>query len=69
MTGRRNNPADPTAERAADQSTQSASGISGDRNRPDAGRGRDTDLIPRQGEDRHETPRQFDRDLRDTRRR
>jgi hypothetical protein len=65
------NPADPTEERTADQSTQSASGLTAgrpDRIRPgNAGptgsRGQaaeDDDLIARNEEERHQTPRRYD---------
>lgn len=53
MTERRPNPADPTAERTAESSTHTASGLSS--GRPDmeqAHRNDDNDdLIPREGED------------------
>ena len=52
MTDRRPNPADPTAERTSEQSTPSASGLTG--GRPDREQGRRDDgdeLIPREGED------------------
>ena len=58
---RRNKPADPTAERTADQSTQSASGLSAGRPAPgDKGRdGGDADVMARRRAAK-ETPRRYD---------
>lgn len=62
MTDRRPNPADPTAERTAESSTQTASGLTGGRSGMEKGRRSDNkdDVIPREGEDPHTTPRQYD---------
>ena len=58
MTDRRPNPADPTSERTAEGSTQSASGLSGDRPGPEEARRNDDkdDLAPRGSEDARSTP-------------
>lgn len=66
------NPADPTDERTAEQSTPSASGLTSgrpDRMRDSARDGASTgvpdadeDLIGRNREKRHETPRRYDED-------
>lgn len=60
MTERRNNPSDPTAERTADGSTQTASGLSADRDGPGVERARndDQETIGRDDEDARSTPRQ-----------
>ncbi len=64
MSARRTNPADPTAERTADESTQSASGITAVEGTGAAGiRPRaesDEDLIARNSEDARKTPRRYD---------
>lgn len=61
MSGdRRPDPADPTAERTAESSTQTASGLSGGRAGTDQARERDdgtAKVIPRRGEDERGTPR------------
>lgn len=57
--GRRQNQSDPTAERTAEQSTQTASGLSGGR-RPDGGPEHDEDAINRNVEERYETPRKYE---------
>jgi len=49
---------DPTAERTSDQSTQSASGLSAGRNRPDS----DRDAVNQQP---LETPRRYDQPIED----
>ena len=52
MTDRRPNPSDPTAERTSEQSTPSASGLTGGRPDMEHGRRNEGDeLIPREGED------------------
>ena len=66
---RRTNPADPTSERTADQSTQTASGLTGGRPVGD-GRERarmqeqddrdDEEIIPRTREERGTTPRKYE---------
>jgi hypothetical protein len=63
----RSNLDDPTAERTADQSTQTASGLSSDRNGPGAERNRDPernreqdDTVARTREERPTTPRRYD---------
>lgn len=48
---RRTNPSDPTAERTAEQSTQTASGLT------DA-----EDIIDRESEERYRTPRKYEED-------
>jgi hypothetical protein len=57
---RRTNQSDPTAERTADQSTQSSGGIGGDR----PGRGQDAgeDVFNRNEEVRYDTPRRYEED-------
>ena len=54
----RHKPADPTHERTAEQTTQSASGLSGG----DAERGHseEEDLIARTPSERHTTPRRYE---------
>ncbi len=49
---RRTNPSDPTAERTADQTTQSSGGLAGGRD--------DEEIIPRTREERGNTPRQYE---------
>lgn len=68
MSDRRPNPADPTAERTSEQSTQSASGLGG--GRPDVEQPRrtedtDEEVIGREGEDDRATPRRDDEAERD----
>ena len=46
------NPSDPTAERTADQSTQTAGGLTGGRD--------DEEIIPRTRDERDNTPRQYE---------
>jgi hypothetical protein len=46
------NPSDPTAERTADQSTQTSGGLGGGRE--------DEEIIPRTREERDSTPRQYE---------
>lgn len=62
MNDRRTNPSDPTAERTSEQSTPSASGLTG--GRPEDVRRTDEtdDLTPRGAEDDRATPRQRDSD-------
>ncbi len=64
MTERRNNTADPTAERTADQSTETESGVSAVEGTGAPGiRPRDEDeddLIARNSQEPHKTPRRYD---------
>lgn len=66
MGGRKNAPHDPTAERTADQSTQSAGGLHQGverATRPGAEGARETeheDLLNRNEEDLYDTPRRYD---------
>ena len=54
---------DPTAERAADQSTQSASGLSAGREGPGVERNRTTDDVVNRAD--LETPRRYEQPLED----
>jgi hypothetical protein len=67
MSDRRPNPADPTAERTSEQSTPTASGLTGGRPGPEQARRNDDndDLIGRTGEDDRATPRGDDESERD----
>ena len=67
MGGRKNAPHDPTAERTADQSTQTAGGLhqtvdrvtgGADRNGPREGE--HEDVLNRNEEDLYDTPRRYD---------
>lgn len=66
MTERRNNPADPTDETTADQTTQTAGGVTAVEGtgapaiRPREGEVEDDDLIARNSEDARATPRRYD---------
>ena len=62
MSDRRPNPADPTAERTSEQSTPTASGLTGGRTDPEQPRRNDDndELKPRGGEDARATPRGHD---------
>jgi hypothetical protein len=65
MTERRNNPADPTAERTADQTTQTSGvtaveGTGAPVIRPREDEDEDDDLIARNSEDARATPRRYD---------
>jgi hypothetical protein len=62
MSDRRANPADPTAERTSEQSTPSASGLTGGRPGVDQARRNDDndDLTPRGAEDDRATPPRHD---------
>ena len=62
MNDRRPNPADPSAERTAETSTQTASGLTSGRPKTERGRQDDEkdDVLPREGEDPRTTPRRYD---------
>ena len=66
MTERRNNPADPTAERTADETAQAASGVAAVEGtgapaiRPREDEDEDDDLIARNSEAARATPRRYD---------
>ena len=55
--GRRANQSDPTAERTAEQSTQTAGGLGGGRQRPGADA---DDMLNRSTEERYDTPRRYE---------
>lgn len=58
---RRQNQSDPTAQRTAEQSTQSASGLTGGKSRPQGASERDADdLLNRDSEERYDTPRRYE---------
>lgn len=59
---RENKPADPTAERTADQSTHANSGLGGGTPAADARRGGDEDLIARKRSVERRAPRQYEAD-------
>lgn len=59
--GRRANQSDPTSERTSEQSTQTASGLTGGRRGPEVASEREADdLLNRDAEDRYETPRRYE---------
>ena len=58
---RRTNPSDPTAERTSEQSTQTASGLSGGRGGPEVASERQADeVLDRSAEERYDTPRRYE---------
>jgi hypothetical protein len=57
---RRTNQSDPTAERSAEQSTQSNSGLSNAR--PGPGREANEDVFNRNEEVRYDTPRRYEQE-------
>ena len=59
--GRRQNQSDPTAERTAEQSTQTAAGLGGGRSGSEGGPKRETeDLLNRNTDERYDTPRRYE---------
>lgn len=60
MSPRKQNPSDPTDERTAEQSTQSASGLSGGRNPQPPSQGEGEDVLNRNAQERYDTPRQYE---------
>ena len=64
MAGRKNAPHDPTAERTADQSTQTAGGLHQTVDRVTGGaedaRDEHEDVLNRNEEDLYDTPRRYD---------
>jgi len=61
---RRTNPSDPTAERTADQSTQSTGGLGN--SRPGPGPEFNEDVFNRNEEVRYDTPRRYEQDDEDS---
>ena len=63
MSPRKQNPSDPTAERTADQSTQTAGGLGGGRDRAEQNAGGERnseDLLNRNRGERYDTPRRYE---------
>lgn len=58
--GRRANQSDPTAERTSEQSSQTASGLSGGRGPEVASEREADDLLNRDTEERYDTPRRYE---------
>ena len=63
MSPRKQHPGDPTAERTADQSTQTAGGLGGGRDRAERNSGSEPsseDLFNRNRGERYDTPRRYE---------
>ena len=62
MSGRKQNPSDPTDERTSEHSTQVAGGLGGGQGGPEkASEAESDDVLNRSAEERYRTPRQYEK--------